>query len=671
MAPTAVNNSATERSGRIILAGFIAVMLLIAGIALFALLVLRQAGQTLDNIVYQEQQAMELQSRMLQIARERSVEIYHVATTEDPFERDEHVLRFGELGGQFGAARNKLLGMRLDGRDRALLEQQGRQAVVSQALLESVRDLALHERREDAIRLLVDRAIPAQDDMMGTINAMLAHQIETSHRKAAQLQELQRISAWLLAGAGFFAVLLAGGIARYVRNSMGGLVGEISAVAQNLEEANRRLQYQKLAMDQHDIVSIADTRGNITYVNDKFCEISQYDTGELLGQNHRLLKSGVHPDSLFKDMWRTIARGRVWKGELCNRKKDGSLYWVATTIVPFLDDAGKPYQYVSVRTDITDIKEAQQVLLRSHEDMEQLVRERTAELAEREDVLRSITSVAHDAVIMLDRRGRVTFWNPAAEKIFGHAENAMLGRNLHELLVSGQQLQEFQAGLAELQQSGAGALMGKTVELTARRSDGEEIFVEIALSAVRIKEGWHVVGIARDITARKQAEQQLEFLATTDPLTGISNRRRFDGVLHVEIARSRRYGWPLSLVMFDIDHFKRINDSRGHLVGDQVLVHLAELVAANVRETDLFARLGGEEFAIVAINCDLDCARQFAEKLRELVEAYKFVEIDGITCSFGVAGYRPEDDENALIKRADEALYFAKGEGRNRVVAAG
>jgi diguanylate cyclase (GGDEF)-like protein len=106
-------------------------------------------------------------------------------------------------------------------------------------------------------------------------------------------------------------------------------------------------------------------------------------------------------------------------------------------------------------------------------------------------------------------------------------------------------------------------------------------------------------------------------------------------------------------------------------VGDQVLVHLAELVAANVRETDLFARLGGEEFAIVAINCDLDCARQFAEKLRELVEAYKFVEIDGVTCSFGVAGYRPEDDENALIKRADEALYFAKGEGRNRVVAAG
>jgi len=189
----------------------------------------------------------------------------------------------------------------------------------------------------------------------------------------------------------------------------------------------------------------------------------------------------------------------------------------------------------------------------------------------------------------------------------------------------------------------------------------------------------YLAGRERHIFDSFQKDQRLEleelardlrYQATTDPLTGLSNRLLLNHQLDQEIARAARYGSPVSFIIYDIDNFKRINDNYGHPVGDKVLIEISRLASATIRKSDFLARWGGEEFAIIVPQADVNEAATLADALRAAIEPRAFHEVETITCSFGVAEYEPGDTAESLVARADKALYRAKVNGRNRVETA-
>lgn len=176
----------------------------------------------------------------------------------------------------------------------------------------------------------------------------------------------------------------------------------------------------------------------------------------------------------------------------------------------------------------------------------------------------------------------------------------------------------------------------------------------------------------RDISERKQMEAELTRLATTDTLTGINNRRSFMGKADHEIKRAQRYGLAFAMIIMDIDFFKKINDKYGHQTGDLVLQKMAQAVNSALRESDIFGRIGGEEFSIILIETEQTTALLTAERIRSLIETLNIntgKDTIHITVSIGVSFFKEGDDISTLSKRSDEALYSAKRTGRNRVVS--
>jgi PAS domain S-box-containing protein len=237
----------------------------------------------------------------------------------------------------------------------------------------------------------------------------------------------------------------------------------------------------KSALDEHAIVAITDPHGRITYVNDKFCAISKYARHELLGQDHRLINSRHHAKTFIRDLWQTIARGAVWKGEIKNKAKDGSFYWVDTTIVPFLNPEGKPNQYVAIRADITERKQAEEHVRLLNTELEQRVLERTAQLQAANQELEAFSySVSHDLRAPLRHIGGFVHLLLSSSRdqlsdkcrryldIIADSANQM-GRLIDDLLVfSRMGRAELQWEPVDLQSLVADALQGLEHETTGR-----------------------------------------------------------------------------------------------------------------------------------------------------------------------------------------------------------
>lgn len=290
-------------------------------------------------------------------------------------------------------------------------------------------------------------------------------------------------------------------------------------------------------------------------------------------------------------------------------------------------------------------------------------------LSESEEKFRSISESAQDAIVMFDSEGVVSYWNRAGEQIFGHRPEEAIGKNLYDLIIPEELKQHYRDEFARLNEPGSLHTIGKTIETSALRDDGKQFPVEVSLSSVVIEGSWRSIGIFRDISERA-AMKVIRHMASHDSLTDLPNRVLLSDRIGQVSALSFRNSSQAALLHLDLDHFKDVNDVFGHPFGDELLKSVAQRLVNGLRGSDTIARLGADEFVIVAPSIGEVRAGILAEKIISVVsEPY---EIQGHTVhtspSIGIVIF-PGDGENGLspdelLQRADVAMYEAKRDGR-------
>jgi diguanylate cyclase (GGDEF)-like protein/PAS domain S-box-containing protein len=391
-------------------------------------------------------------------------------------------------------------------------------------------------------------------------------------------------------------------------------------------------------------VLITNTAGIIEYVNPRFESVSGYSAAEAIGRNPRFLKSGDKTKEEYHDMWDGLKAGKEWRGVFHNRRKDGTIYWESASISPLRDDRGNITHFIAIKEDITAQKRAEDQLR-----MNATVFETTAE-----------------GIMVTDEDNRIKTVNPAFTRITGYRQEEVVGRS-PGILSSGRHSKSFYESLWEsVSQTGYW-----TGEVWNRRKDGSVFPEWLSISAILNENGIakEYVAVFSDITKHKADEEQILYQANYDALTGLPNRSLLSDRLSQGIASAHRESWKLAVLFVDLDHFKVVNDSFGHVMGDELLQLVAARIKACLRESDTVARFGGDEFIILLqdineMNAVAHIATVINDSLARVFSLYGREIYIG--ASIGITIY-PDDAMNAdsLLRNADMAMYQAKEHGRS------
>jgi diguanylate cyclase (GGDEF)-like protein/PAS domain S-box-containing protein len=401
--------------------------------------------------------------------------------------------------------------------------------------------------------------------------------------------------------------------------------------------------------------------------NPEFCRMLGYTEAEL---RERTFVDVSHPDDVGISITRDceLLCGQRDSYQLRKRyiHRDGAVVWSLLHVSLVRDHDRRPLHFVAQVMDISAQRQAE------------------SDLRESEERYRDLFESASDLIQVADARGKLHYVNRAWREKLGYGDDEVPKLNLADVLDP-----DHRGGCFRTLERLADGVPCGMVEIRFRSRDGRTLVTEGTMSCTR-RDGEPPLlrGIFRDVTERRgfeelldeyrhgledanrklaEANARLEELATTDPLTGLKNRLVLQQKMTEEFDRTRRYHSPLSLVLMDVDRFKAFNDTFGHMDGDEVLREVARLLTECARGPDVVARFGGEEFAILLPNTDVEGAATLAERFRVAIESAPWKR-RRVTASFGVAAVIPEmTDAAALIAAADAALYRAKQSGRNRV----
>ncbi|MET0051755.1 MAG: diguanylate cyclase [Candidatus Thiodiazotropha sp.] len=426
--------------------------------------------------------------------------------------------------------------------------------------------------------------------------------------------------------------------------SEGGVVCVRSDVsASKRAEADLRKLSRVLEQSPASVV-ITNTDGLIEYVNPKFEQVSGYTSEEAVGQNPRFLKSGDKTQEEYSEMWSSLLGGKEWRGVFHNRRKDGTIYWESASISPLRDERGRITHFIAIKEDITAQKRAEDQLR-----MNATVFETTTE-----------------GIMVTDEENHIKTINPAFTRITGYTQEEVQGRS-PSILSSGRHDRGFYDDMWE-------SVLQKgywTGEIWNRRKDGSVYPEWLSISTIRDDDGIvkEHVAVFSDITKYKEDEEQILYQANYDALTGLPNRSLLSDRLSQAIVAAQRESWMLAVLFVDLNHFKVVNDTFGHVVGDEVLQMVAGRIRSCLRESDTVARFGGDEFIILLQDVtEMDSVAHIATNIINSIT--RVITLYGreiyIGASIGITVY-PDDAENvdSLLRNADMAMYQAKERGRN------